>query len=86
MDVIDHEVAEGAAPRQVGDAWDTLDDVLQLLVRAASVVMLIRCADDVEEHHRYGGEIACDLLTSAKEKVGVAQEQVRPGTRPRSDA
>ena len=32
---------------------------------------------DVEEHHRYGAEIACDHLRSLKDKISEAQGLIR---------
>lgn len=63
-------------------AWSILDEGLQVLVRAESLVMLIRCAMDVEEHHRYGAGIAWDLLRELKEKISDAQGHIR-GRQPR---
>lgn len=73
----------GAAEPQVAEveatnaAWSILDDGLQVLVRAESLVMLIRCAMDVEEHHRYGAGMAWDLLRELKEKISDAQGHIR---------
>lgn len=66
----------------VDQAWSTLDDALQILARAESLVMLLRCAFDVEEHHRYGAEIACDELRQLKEKLSEALVQVRASKSP----
>lgn len=64
-------------------AWEPLDDALQILVRAQSIMMLLECASDVEEHHRYGAQIACDELRSLKQKVTEALAQIRPPRRAR---
>lgn len=79
MGVVDHHVvvAEGTHP-----AWTALDDALQVLVRAESLVMLLGCAFDVEEHHRYCAEVACDHLQSVKDKISEAQALVRAGEPP----
>ena len=61
----------------VDQAWSTLDEALQILARAESLVMLLRSAGDVEEHHRYGAEIACDELNQLKKKLSEALIQVR---------
>lgn len=58
-------------------AWEILDEASQVLVRAESLVMLLRCADDVETHHRYGAEIVGDLLKTLGEKLSDAQAQIR---------
>lgn len=74
MGPIDHRVV---ATEAIHPAWDILDDASQVLVRAEALVMLLRCAHDVEEHHRYGAEIAWDLLRTLKEKLSDAQAQIR---------
>lgn len=75
MGPIDHRVA---ATEAIHPAWDILDDASQVLVRAEALVMLLRCAHDVEEHHRYGAEIAWDFLRTLKEMLSDAQAQIRP--------
>ncbi|WP_422016039.1 hypothetical protein [Roseateles sp.] len=79
MGTTDPQIAEAEAMHA---AWGILDDGLQVLVRAESLVMLIRCAMDVEEHHRYGAGIAWDLLRELKEKISDAQGHIR-GRHPR---
>ena len=69
---------QDAATESIPLAWDILDDALQVLVRAESLVMLLRCASDVEEHHRYGAEIAWDHLRTLKERLSDAQHQIHP--------
>ena len=81
MGAVNHLTA--AASEVSHPAWETLDDALQILVRAESLVMLLRCAFDVEEHHRYGAEIACDELRSLKQKLSEALGQIRPARRSR---
>lgn len=77
MGAVDHQPApEGSHP-----AWEPLDDALQILVRAQSIMMLLECASDVEEHHRYCAQIACDELRSLKQKVTEALTQIRPERR-----
>lgn len=73
--MVDSEGKEATAegPRAI---WATLDDALQVLVRAESLVMLLRCAYDVEEHHRYGAEVACDHLRELKQRLEDAQAQL----------
>lgn len=80
MGAIDHQAAaQGSHP-----AWGPLDDALQILVRAESIMMLLQCAFDVEEHHRYGAQIACDELRSLKQKITAALAQIRPARRRRT--
>jgi hypothetical protein len=43
--------------------------------------MLLQCAFDVEEHHRYCAQIACDELSSLKQKLAEALEEIRPERR-----
>ncbi|TXG98335.1 MAG: hypothetical protein E6R08_04920 [Nevskiaceae bacterium] len=78
MGAVDHEVAADDA---VHAAWSTLDDALQVLVQAESLVLLLNSARDVEEPHRYGAGMACDLLRTLKAHVETAQRQIRPSTR-----
>lgn len=79
MGDVDHHVV---VREETHPAWTALDDALQVLVRAESLVMLIGCAFDVEEHHRYGAEVACDHLRSVKNKISAAQALVRCGEPP----
>lgn len=79
MGTADHQVATAEV---IHPAWNTLDDASQVLVRAEALVLLLRCAHDVEEHHRYGAEIACDLLGTLRKKLSDAQEQIRPLAQP----
>ena len=58
------------------DAWEILDDASQVLVRADALVMLLRCADDMEEHHPYGAEIVSDHLRTLKEMLSHAQARL----------
>jgi hypothetical protein len=74
MGAVDDHVATAEEPHP---AWRTLDEALQVLVRAESLVMLMGSAFDVEEHHRYGAEIACDHLRSLKYKISEAQGLLR---------
>ncbi len=74
MGTIVHQIAATEANHL---AWEILDDASQVLVRAESLVMLLRCADDVEEHHRYGAEIVGDLLKTLGEKLSDAQAEIR---------
>lgn len=68
-------------------AWLILDEASQVLVRAEALVLLLGSAHDVEEHHRYAAEIACDHLRALKGKLVDAQDLVRapawPGMRGR---
>lgn len=67
-----------AAVATVHPAWEILDEASQVLVRAESLVRLIGCASDVEQHHAFGADIACDLLGDLKEMLAAAQGQIRP--------
>lgn len=71
---------DGAAPvaDDTHSAWTALDDALQILVRAESLVLLLEHAFDVEEHHRYGAQIACDHLHRLKQRIHDAQALIRP--------
>jgi hypothetical protein len=70
----------GAAGATVHPAWQTLDEAAQMLVRAESLVLLLGVASDVEQHHAFGAEIACDILRALKEKLSDAQDQIRPSS------
>jgi hypothetical protein len=67
MKPADHQ---DAATESIPLAWEILDDALQVLV--------LRCASDVEEHHRYGAEIVWDHLRTLKERLSDAQHEVHP--------
>lgn len=75
METVDHQPAVEAEATPT--AWNLLDDALQDLVRAESLVTLLNCAQDVEEHHRYAAEIAWELLRALKGKVEAAQVLMR---------
>lgn len=79
MGAVDHQPARDGSH----SAWEPLDDALQILVRAQSIMMLLECASDVEEHHRYCAQIACDELRSLKMKVTEALGRIRPARRAR---
>lgn len=69
---------KAAATATIHPAWETLDEASQILARTESLVLLLSVARDVEEHHAYGAELACELLRTLKEKLSVAQDQIRP--------
>ncbi|MFG6412464.1 hypothetical protein ACG02S_00980 [Roseateles sp. DC23W] len=79
MGATEPRIAEAEA---LDAAWGVLDEGLQVLVRAESLMMLIQCAMDVEEHHRYGAGMAWDLLRELKENISDAQAHIR-GRHPR---
>lgn len=72
----DHRAAHAA--EDTHSAWTALDDALQFLVRAESLVLLLEHALEVEEHHRYGAQIACEHLQTLKQRIFDAQALIRP--------